>query len=208
MPAPHLNTTKPGPRRRSTGRENFALPTITQGKGALSHESYSIPATLNNLEPPRSGAAPPSKRHDPAAVVSFPTTLTPEQRWQQAVWRRHARALTAFLEAPSAASEARVRGTGNRWIAAFLGEGVDAEQAHRSMDERLLKVRYQMLVTGLHALGPRPTGELLLEVIGGDERLRDDVFALLERYTRLTPEEVRAVGGDVFPPAPLHVAAE
>jgi len=150
------------------------------------------------------GTAPPSRRHDPAAVVSFPTTLTPEQRRQQAVWRRHVRALTAFLETPSAASEARVRGTGNRWIRAFLGEGQDAEQAHRSLDRRLFDVRYHLLVTRLHALGPRPTGELLLEVIGGDERLRDDVFALLERYTKLTPEEVRAVGADVFPPVPLH----
>ena len=34
--------------------------------------------------------------------------------------------------------------------------------------------------------------------------LRDDVFALLERYTRLTPTEVQAVGADVFPPVPLH----
>ena len=129
---------------------------------------------------------------------------TPEQRRQQAVWRRHARALTAFLEAPSPTSEARVRGTGTRWIKAYLGEGPDAEQAHRLLDERLFNVRLPVLVTRLHALGPRPTGELLLEVIGGDERLRDDVFALLERYTRLSPEEVRAVGGDIFPPVPLH----
>ena len=150
------------------------------------------------------GAVPSSGHHDPAAVVSFPATLTPEQRRQQTVWRRHARALMAFLETPSAASEARVRGTGTRWIKAFLGEGPDAEQAHRFLDKRLLDVRYRLLVKRLCALGERPVGELLLEVIGGDERLRDDVFALLERYTRLTPEAVRAVGADVFPPAPLQ----
>ncbi len=150
------------------------------------------------------GTAPPSRRHDPAAVVSFPTTLTLEQLRQQTVWRRHVRALTAFLEAPSPTSEALVRSTGTRWISAFLGEGPDAEQAHRILDRRLLDVRYHMLVTRLHTLGPRPCGELLLEVIGGNERLRDDVFALLERYTKLTPEEVRAVGADVFPPVPLH----
>ena len=148
------------------------------------------------------GAAPSSRRHDPAAGVSFPTTLTPEQRRQQAVWHRHAQAFTAFLKTPSAASEARVRGTGNRWIKAYLGEGPDAEQAHRFLDRRLLKVRYRLLVNNLHSLGPRPTGELLLEVIGGDDRLRDDVFALLERYTRLTPEEVQAVGADVIPAGP------
>ena len=150
------------------------------------------------------GTAPPSRRHDPAAVVSFPTTLTLEQLRQQTVWRRHVRALTAFLEAPSPTSEARARDTGNRWISDFLGEGPDAERAHRFLDRRLLDVRYHMLVTRLHTLGPRPCGELLLEVIGGNERLRDDVFALLERYTRLTPEEVQAVGADVFPPGPLH----
>ena len=89
-------------------------------------------------------------------------------------------------------------------ISDFLGEGPDAERAHRFLDRRLLDVRYHMLVTRLHTLGPRPCGELLLEVIGGNERLRDDVFALLERYARLTPEQVRAVGADVFPPVPLH----
>ncbi len=150
------------------------------------------------------GAAPSSRRHDQADVVSLPTALTPKQHQQQAAWQRHARALTAFLEAPSPTSEASVRGTGKRWIKAYLGEGPDAEQAHRFLDRRLRDVRYRLLVRGLHALGERPTGELLLEVIGGDERLRDDVFALLERYTRLTPEEVRAVGADVYPPTQLH----
>ena len=147
------------------------------------------------------GAAPPSRRHDQADVVSFPTALTPEQRRQQAVWHRHAQAFTAFLSTPSPTSEARARGTGNRWIKAFLGEGPDAEEAYRFLDRRLRDVRYRLLVGHLHALGERQTGELLQEVIGGDERLRDDVFALLERYTRLTPEEVQAVGADVFPPA-------
>ncbi len=160
----------------------------------------------SNVKSKGNGAAPSSRRHDPATVVSSPTTLTPEQRRQQTVWRRHVRALTAFLETPSPTSEARVRGTGDRWIAAFLGEGKDAEQAHRFLDRRLLKVRYQILVNNLHALGPRPTGELLLEVIGDDDRLRDDVFALLERYTRLTPAEVQAVGADVFPLAIFEVA--
>ena len=150
------------------------------------------------------GTAPLSRHHDSAAVVSSPTVLTPEQRRQQAVWRRHAQALTAFLERPTADSEARVRRTGTLWIAAYLGEGQDAEQAHRFLDERLLDVRYHMLINRLHGLGARPCGELLLEVIGDDDQLRDDVFALLERYTRLTPAEVQAVGADVFPPVPLH----
>ncbi len=149
-------------------------------------------------------AAPPSRHRDLATVVPLPTALTPEQRHQQVMWRRHAAALSTFLEGPTRDNETRARDTGNRWIKAFLGEGPDAEQAHRFLDKRLLDVRYRLLVKRLCALGERPVGELLLEVIGGDERLRDDVFALLERYARLSPEEVRAVGADVFPPVPLH----
>lgn len=136
------------------------------------------------LDPSRRGASPVSRRCDPALIAS---TLTPEQRRQQAVWRCHARA-------------------GDRWIKAYLGDGPDAEQAHRFLDRRLRDVRYRLLVGRLHALGKRPTAELLLEVIGGDEHIRDDVFALLERYTRLTPAEVHAVGADAFPPTPLHAA--
>ncbi len=106
------------------------------------------------------------------------------------MWRQHAAALLTFLEGPTRDNETRARDTGNRWITSFLGEGQDAERARRFLDRRLRDVQYHLLVNRLHALGPRPTGELLLEVIGGDERLRDEVFALLERYTRLTPAEV------------------
>ena len=152
----------------------------------------------------RVGNRPPPSLHAQAPGGSPLANLTSEQFEQRMAWNCHARALTAFLETPSPTSEARVRGTGNRWIRAYLGEGPDAEQARRFLDRRLLNVRYRLLVNNLHSLGPRPTGELLLEVIGGDERLRDDVFALLERYTRLSPEEVQAVGSDAFPPVPLH----
>ena len=148
--------------------------------------------------------APPFRRRDPATVVPLLTALTPEQRRQQGMWHQHAAALLTFLEGPTRDKEIRARDTGNRWIASFLGEGQDAEQAHRFLDERLLDVRYHMLINRLHGLGARPCGELLLEVIGDDDQLRDDVFALLERYTRLTPAEVQAVGADVFPPVPLH----
>ncbi len=134
--------------------------------------------------------SPARASRDPATVGPLPTALTPEQRRQQVMWRRHATALLTFLERPTRDNETRARDTGKRWIKAYLGEGMDAEQAYRFLDRRLLDVRYHMLVNRLHALGPRPTGELLLEVIGVDERLRDDVFALLERYTRLTPTEV------------------
>ncbi len=148
--------------------------------------------------------APPSRHHDQADVVSFPTALTPKQRQQQAAWRRHARALTAFLETPSSTSEARVRGTGDKWIASFLGEGQDAEQAHRFLDDRLFNVRLPVLVQHLHDLGPRPVAECLLEIAGNDDGARITLLAALERYAKLDPATVRGVGGDVFPPVPLH----
>lgn len=43
------------------------------------------------------GTAQPSRHHDQADVVSFPTALTPKERRQQAVWRHHARALNGRL---------------------------------------------------------------------------------------------------------------
>ena len=144
---------------------------------------------------------PPPRLNPPTPAADY---ITSEQRRQQTVWRRHARALMAFLEAPSAASEARVRGTGNRWIASFLGEGQDAEQAHRFLDDRLFKVRLPVLAQHLHNLGPRPVAECLLEIAGHDDGARTTLLAALERYAKLDPATVRGVGGDVFPPIPLH----
>ena len=131
--------------------------------------------------------------------------ITPEPRRQQAAWRRHAQALPAFLETPSAASEARVRGTGDRWIASFLGEGQDAEQAHRFLDDRLFNVRLPVLVQHLHDLGVRPVAECLLELVGNDDGARVTLLAVLERYAKLDPAMVWAVGADVFPPAVFAV---
>ncbi len=145
------------------------------------------------------GAAPSSGCHDPAAVVSFPTALTPKQRHQQAVWRRHAQAITRFLKSPSVASEARVRGTGNKWIKAFLGEGPDAERARRSLDDRLFNVRLPVLAKHLHGLGARPVAECLLEIAGNDDGARVTLLAVLERYAKLDPATVRGVGGDRWP---------
>ena len=158
----------------------------------------------SHVESKGGSAAPPSRHHDQADVVSFPASLTPEQRQQQAVWRRHAQALTTFLKTPSSTSEARVRGTGNRWIKAFLGEGPDAEQAHRFLDDRLFNVRLPVLAQHLHDLGPRPVAECLLEIAGNDDGARVTLLAVLERYAKLDPATVQAVGGDIFPPVPIH----
>ena len=104
------------------------------------------------------GAAPSSRRHDRALVVSFPTALTPEQRHQQAASYRH-------------------------------GE-----------DARSFKARLPALANHLHTLGPRPVAELLIEHVGDDEQARNTLLLLLEKYSRLSPAVVHALGGDTFPP--------
>ncbi len=65
-------------------------------------------------------------------------------------------------------------------------------------------VKFQHLVTHLHALGPRPVAELLAELVGHDEQARSDVLHLLEKYAGLDPTLVRALGGSGFPALPLH----
>jgi hypothetical protein len=56
-------------------------------------------------------------------------------------------------------------------------------------------LRLQFLAGRLHALGPRSTFEFLAEIAGGA-----DMFERLERYARLDPDIVHALGGDVMPP--------
>lgn len=58
--------------------------------------------------------------------------------------------------------------------------------------------RFARLVEHLHALGPRAVGEFLVEVADPE-----DLFLVLERYARLHPETVRALGCDQFPSPPM-----
>jgi hypothetical protein len=51
-------------------------------------------------------------------------------------------------------------------------------------------VRLRHLASHLHSLGPRATYEFLKEVTGGA-----DPMERLERYSRLTPEMLHALGG-------------
>ena len=55
-------------------------------------------------------------------------------------------------------------------------------------------VRVTRQVQRLHDLGPRPLFELLAE-LGADQFVRDDLEHLLDRYTRLDPALVAALGG-------------
>lgn len=64
--------------------------------------------------------------------------------------------------------------------------------------------KFQRLVEHLHALGPRPIGEFLLELSAGDPDMVAAVQVNLERYHRLDTATVRALGGDQWPGPPIH----
>ncbi|TLU71462.1 hypothetical protein [Lichenicoccus roseus] len=53
-------------------------------------------------------------------------------------------------------------------------------------------------VQHLHGLGPRATAELLAEVVSPVGEV-DFLLDKLEQYRRLSPDLLRAVGGDRFP---------
>ena len=54
----------------------------------------------------------------------------------------------------------------------------------------------------LHHLGPRAVGEFLTALAAALAG-HDELDRLLGQYHRLTPEMLRALGGDRFPPRPL-----
>ena len=81
----------------------------------------------------------------------------------------------------------------------------ETAQRRHSEDPRSFKARLPALVGHLHALGIRPVAELLIEHVGDDEQARDTLLLLLEKYGRLNPAVVEAVGGDRFPPAVFAV---
>ena len=68
--------------------------------------------------------------------------------------------------------------------------------------------RFQRLVGHLHALGPRPTAEFLIEIAAGDLGMRIPIRANLERYARLDVEMVKALGADRWPASLLREVEE
>ena len=60
-------------------------------------------------------------------------------------------------------------------------------------------LRRQRQFEHLYSLGPRAVGESLIEVASGA-----DLDSTLAAYERLTPDLLKAVGGDRFPPVPIH----
>ena len=67
----------------------------------------------------------------------------------------------------------------------------------------LLELRFQRHVERLRRLGPRAVGELLAE-IGAARSCRMEIDRRLARYANLNPEFLWAIGGDRFPPLPIH----
>jgi hypothetical protein len=53
-------------------------------------------------------------------------------------------------------------------------------------------LRFRHLVRRVHNLGPRPVGELLLEVADDQDLLLE----LLEDYARFSPAQIAALGAD------------
>ncbi len=70
--------------------------------------------------------------------------------------------------------------------------------AHVEVDV-VADLRRQRQIEHLHLLGPRAVGELLREVAEDD-----DLDRALEAYGRLTPDLLKALGGDEFSPVPIH----
>ena len=89
-----------------------------------------------------------------------------------------------------------------------LPRALTPEQRHRQAasyrhgeDVRSFKARLPALVGHLHRLGVRPTAELLIEHVGDDEQARNTLLLLLEKYGRLNPAVVKALGAEAFPPS-------
>jgi hypothetical protein len=67
------------------------------------------------------------------------------------------------------------------------------------------RLRRQHLARRVHRLGPRVLFEVLDE-IARDHGIAEDVDRRLAAYVdRLTPEMLRATGGDRFPPSPTRL---
>lgn len=69
--------------------------------------------------------------------------------------------------------------------------------------DRLMRRRH--VVDRVHALGPRALGELLAELARRHPEIAEDIDDRLAAYAdRLTPEMLRATGGDRWPASPLR----
>ena len=68
-------------------------------------------------------------------------------------------------------------------------------------------LRHDRLVRHLHQLGPKPVSEFLKELVGNDDGLQADALFLLEKYSSLDADLVRALDADTFAPTIFSVKA-
>jgi hypothetical protein len=80
-------------------------------------------------------------------------------------------------------------------------------EADKSHCQAVADLRFRRQVEHLHRLGRRPTAEFLAE-LGANYLIRQPIEQLLDRYSRLDPAAVRAVGADKFAAAPIHLVDE
>lgn len=71
--------------------------------------------------------------------------------------------------------------------------------------DHLTALRLQRDVEHLCALGPRATAEFLVDLTDRIGGLPAALALLAEYERRLTPDMLRATGGDRFPQRPLHL---
>ena len=71
------------------------------------------------------------------------------------------------------------------------------------VDDLVADLRFHRKVEKVHALGPRPYGELLME-IGEQRGCRTFIDQRLKAYAELDPKIIKALGADKFPRPPLH----
>ena len=84
-------------------------------------------------------------------------------------------------------------------------EKSNANERHRIAADVIAGLKFRHQVGRLHRLGPRPMAELLAE-LGAERGIQTIIDRKLERYIELTPEQLKATGGDHFPPTPIHQA--
>ena len=64
-------------------------------------------------------------------------------------------------------------------------------------------LQYRQTVERVHSLGSRVLAELLAE-LGIERKIMPGIREKLERYASIDPEALEALGGDRFPPLPIH----
>ena len=89
---------------------------------------------------------------------------------------------------------------GRRWVDDPLSLPAFQGITRKAPPKGASDLRRQRQIEHVHRLGARAVGELLREVDDGA-----DLDHALAAYERLTPDLLKAVGGDSFPAQPIHV---